>query len=73
MTGRRCCVELERLNYGRQTINVYLRSIRRLSQLMVSHGLALDQLTSIVTATRLRYASQAARHHALFVQLGIPA
>jgi guanylate kinase len=35
--------------------------------------LALDQLTSIVTATRLRYASQAARHHALFVQLGIPA
>jgi guanylate kinase len=36
-------------------------------------SLALDQLTSIVTATRLRYASQAARHHALFVQLGIPA
>jgi len=36
-------------------------------------ALALAQLTSIVTATRLRYASQAARHHALFVQLGIPA
>lgn len=36
-------------------------------------SLALAQLTSIVTATRLRYASQAARHHALFVQLGIPA
>jgi guanylate kinase len=35
--------------------------------------LALTQLTAIVTATRLRYASQAARHHALFVQLGIPA
>jgi guanylate kinase len=35
--------------------------------------LALAQLTSIVTTTRLRYASQAARHHALFVQLGIPA
>lgn len=35
--------------------------------------LALAQLTSIVMATRLRYASQAARHHALFVQLGIPA
>jgi len=35
--------------------------------------LALAQLTAIVTATRLRYASQAARHHALFVQLGIPA
>jgi len=36
-------------------------------------ALALDQLTAIVTASRLRYASQAARHHALFVQLGIPA
>jgi len=36
-------------------------------------ALALAQLTAIVTATRLRYASQAARHHALFVQLGIPA
>jgi len=36
-------------------------------------ALALTQLTAIVTATRLRYASQAARHHALFVQLGIPA
>ncbi len=36
-------------------------------------ALALEQLTAIVTATRLRYASQAARHHALFVQLGIPA
>jgi guanylate kinase len=35
--------------------------------------LALSQLTAIVTASRLRYASQAARHHALFVQLGIPA
>lgn len=34
---------------------------------------ALEQLTAIVTASRLRYPSQAARHHALFVQLGIPA
>ena len=33
---------------------------------------ALDQLRAIVTATRLRYASQSARHHDLFVQLGIP-
>jgi len=32
---------------------------------------ALDQLRAIVTATRLRYASQAARHHALFAQLGL--
>jgi guanylate kinase len=32
---------------------------------------ALADLTAIVTAARLRYASQAARHHALFVQLGI--
>ncbi|MCS7101268.1 MAG: guanylate kinase [Burkholderiaceae bacterium] len=33
---------------------------------------ALADLAAIVTAARLRYASQAARHHALFVQLGIP-
>jgi guanylate kinase len=33
---------------------------------------ALADLTAIVTAARLRYASQAARHHALFAQLGIP-
>jgi guanylate kinase len=33
--------------------------------------MALAQLGAVVTATRLRYASQAARHHALFAQLGI--
>lgn len=33
---------------------------------------ALAELTAIVTAARLRYASQAARHHELFAQLGIP-
>ena len=43
-------VELERLNYGRETINLYKRSIRRLSQLMVSRGLALDQLTPEIAA-----------------------
>ena len=32
---------------------------------------ALAQLSAIVTATRLRYGSQAARHHRLFAQLGI--
>ena len=32
---------------------------------------ALAQLSAIVTATRLRYGSQAARHHELFAQLGI--
>lgn len=32
---------------------------------------ALSQLTAVVTAARLRYATQAARHHDLFVQLGI--
>jgi guanylate kinase len=32
---------------------------------------ALSQLAAIVTATRLRYGSQAARHHELFAQLGI--
>ncbi|HXY06063.1 MAG TPA: guanylate kinase [Burkholderiaceae bacterium] len=33
---------------------------------------ALAQLTAVVTATRLRYESQAARNHDLFAQLGIP-
>lgn len=32
---------------------------------------ALAQLAAVVTATRLRYGSQAARHHELFAQLGI--
>lgn len=35
-------------------------------------NLALEQLTAIVTAARLRCASQAVKHHDLFVQLGIP-
>jgi len=33
---------------------------------------ALAQLRAVVMATRLRYESQAARHHELFAQLGIP-
>jgi guanylate kinase len=33
---------------------------------------ALAQLTAVVTASRLRYQAQAARHHELFAQLGIP-
>lgn len=33
---------------------------------------ALAELTAVVTATRLRYDAQAARHHELFAQLGIP-
>lgn len=33
--------------------------------------LALAQLRAVVTATRLRYPNQAARHHDLFAQLGI--
>jgi guanylate kinase len=33
---------------------------------------ALTELTQIVAATRLRFASQAARHAGLFAQLGIP-
>jgi guanylate kinase len=32
---------------------------------------AVGQMSAIVTATRLRFGSQAARHHALFAQLGI--
>lgn len=35
-------------------------------------NLALDQLTAVVTAARLRFASQAVRHHEIFAQLGIP-
>lgn len=34
--------------------------------------LALAQMTAVVTAARLGYASQAGRHHELFAQLGIP-
>lgn len=34
--------------------------------------LALSQLSAVITAARLRYASQAARHRDLFVQLGLP-
>jgi guanylate kinase len=34
--------------------------------------LALSQLAAVVTAARLRYGSQAVRHHELFAQLGIP-
>ena len=33
---------------------------------------ALEQLTAIVTAARLRFATQAARHRGLFSQLGVP-
>jgi guanylate kinase len=33
---------------------------------------ALAQLRAIVTASRLRFPSQASRHHALFASLGIP-
>jgi guanylate kinase len=35
-------------------------------------NLALRQMSAIVTATRLRYGSQAARYHDLFAALGIP-
>ena len=35
-------------------------------------NVALAQLGAVVTATRLRYDAQAARHHELFAQLGIP-
>ena len=34
-------------------------------------GQALDQLAAVVTAARLRYASQAARHRLLFAQFGL--
>jgi hypothetical protein len=37
--------ELERLNYVRGSINVYLRSIRRLFRLMEEQGVALSAIT----------------------------
>jgi hypothetical protein len=40
--------DLERLNYVRGSINVYLRSIRRLFRLMEEQGVALGDLTSDV-------------------------
>ena len=42
--------ELKRLSYGRATINVYLRTIRKLGQLIGSHDLPLDQLTPDIAA-----------------------
>ncbi len=42
--------ELERLNYIRATINVYLRSIRKLFRLMDEHGVAIGDLTPAVAA-----------------------
>jgi integrase/recombinase XerD len=42
--------ELERLNYLRPTINIYLRSIRGLFRLMDEHGVALADLTPDVAA-----------------------
>ena len=42
--------ELERLNYIRETMNVYLRSVRRLFQLMEERGVALGDLTPDIAA-----------------------
>jgi integrase/recombinase XerD len=42
--------ELERLNYVRETINVYLRSVRRLFQLMEERGAPLGDLTPDIAA-----------------------
>lgn len=46
--------ELERSNYIRQTINVYLRSIRKLFRVMEEHGVALSDLTPDVAANLVR-------------------
>lgn len=46
--------ELERRNYGRATIRLYLRSIRRLFQLMEEQGVALDDLTPELAAELVR-------------------
>ncbi len=49
--------ELERLNYVRGSINVYLRSIRRLFRLMEEQGVALGDLTPDVAADLVRRTS----------------
>lgn len=49
--------ELVRSNYVRGSINVYLRSIRRLFRLMEEQGIALGDLTPDVTADLVRRAS----------------
>src|SRR6185437_12290271 len=49
--------ELVRLNYVRGSINVYLRSIRRLFLLMEEQGVALGDLTPDVAADLVRRAS----------------
>jgi integrase/recombinase XerD len=61
--------ELERLNYGRATINVYLRTIRKLGQLIGSHDLPLDQLTPDIAAELLLRADWHGdrRQYAIFV------
>ena len=46
----RCRAELERQNYIRETINVYLRSIRRLLRLMEERGITLGDLTPDIAA-----------------------
>src|SRR5579859_90107 len=48
--------ELARLNYVRGSINVYLRSIRRLFRLMEEQGVALGDLTPDVAADLVRRA-----------------
>jgi hypothetical protein len=47
---RKYCAELEQVNYGRATISVYRRSITRLRELMVEHGVALAALTPEIAA-----------------------
>ena len=47
---RRYCAELQQLNYGRATIGIYRRSITRLRDLMIEHGVALDALTPDIAA-----------------------
>ena len=52
---RQYCAELEQLNYDRATISLYRRSIMRLRERMIEHGVALDALTpDIATELVLR-------------------
>ena len=63
------CAELERLNYIRGTIDVYLRSIRRLFRLMEERKVALGELTPNVAADLVLQAPGrfSRRQYAIFI------
>lgn len=71
------CAELERMGYSRSTIDIYLRAIRRLWNLMEARGIALGELTPDLAAdlmqseaawvNRRPYAATIARRFATYL------